>query len=105
MLFALCPRYWIAAQIDHGLSLLYFLGVDAHVAPAVEPVRLAITPPDLREFVRGGFDALIVPGHWLLTPLCLPPDLRIQQRRFISIFWLRELSRAGLPAPAQQKLL
>ena len=99
MLFALCPRYWIAAQIDHGLSLLYFLGVDAHVAPAVEPVRLAITPPDLREFVRGGFDALIVPGHWLLTPLRLPQDLRIQQRRFISIFGSASCSALACPLP------
>ena len=105
MQFALCLCYWIAARIDRGLLLLYFLGVDAHIAPAVAHLRLAITPPDLREFVRGGIDARIIPGHWLLTPLCLPPDLRIQHRRFISIFWLRELSRAGLPAPAQQKLL
>ena len=86
MQLALCLRYWIDARVDHGLSLLFFLGINAHIAPVAAPIRLATTPSDLQEFVRGGIDAHIIPGHWFLTPFCLPQDSRIKQRRFISMF-------------------
>ena len=105
MQFALCLCYWTAAHVEHDLFLLYFSGIHARIAPAVAPIRLAITPPDLQEFVRDWIDAHVIPGHCFLTPFCLPQDLRIEHRRIISIFGPACCPALASPLPRSKNYL
>ena len=97
-----------SSLLPDGLALA--VGNDAHMALAAGTLGLVITPSDLLVAVWGGMDAHIVLGRRPLAPFHIVLGRRPAGFAYGTMstnidFWVRELSRAGLPAPAQQARL
>ena len=85
-------------------ALLVVLGIDVHVAPLALSMRLAITPSSLVELCVGWARCAHRPGVVVFDSILRASGFAYWAMSAHLDVWLRELSRAGLPAPAQQEL-
>ena len=93
----IASSWWNPSRLP--VRLAFAMGCDVHIALVAVPPGLVTTPSDLQEFVWGVMDAHIIPGKWPLTPFCLPQDLCIERRRFISIFGSASYLAGAFPLP------